>query len=1369
MRESAWKLCLTFLLIIWTQTISAKEIDITFFITSDTHYGVSSENLTNNLDTLDQMNAMQGTAYPATIGGTVDMPRGVVVTGDLTERGSQQEWDQFTAHYGVNGEGRISYPVYEGWGNHDGADGPGIVQNGIAQRNQTRPGLANISPNGYHYSWDWDGVHFIHLNDYPGTGEGDPTSWGSPKDNLPFLEQDLSAAIGNSDRPVIIFLHRPFDGWGLGNWTAAEQEAFNEAITPYKSNIIAMFTGHGHVFMEGTWNGVKWYQTAGAAGDGDDGFSVVRITSDKMVVANRQRATSSWGNVFVQTLSLSDPELTFLGVSDIHYGYTYGIQYGQANIDRMNALPGTSYPAALGGTVGMPIGVVMSGDASDNDSTTQIDAYAADWGVNGEGRLNYPLYDTWGNHDGANMRNLVISRNQNRATPVNVSPNGLHYSFDWKGVHFACLGIWPGNTRSDGSSYDPMYSLNFLENDLYTNVGNTGKPVVLYHHFGFGSHSLAPENWWTNEAAQAYYNVIRNFNVILILHGHEHEHHVGQWEGIDYVDLPHYDDVETDGNGCGVFRIIGNELSLSFYNSAGWGETFQKTFSYSGQIVARMKLVDLEAQELSEGPLSSWTNTGSKGGAFTSGGTNPVVERVAGVKAVTFDGADRMVSDFTAPQVLGDDNPFTIAVWAYNPTVGINESLVSWCDRKDSPTNGQYGAFGWGTDTAEGTAYYRYGTDLAYAAVPSSGQWHHIALTYSGGDGDSTLRVYVDGVPDNSVAITGMDGQFGYPIVLGAMKWTGGSPEWTNPFSGSLASLKIFNSALEASDIADLAAIKPPALLVDLEASGLTAGPLASWSNQGSLGGSFSNGGTTPIVEDIAGKRAVTFDGSDRMISDFLAPQEIGDANPFSIAVWAYNPAVGNNENMVAWCDRNESTANGQYGAFGWGTNTAEGAAYYRYGDDLAYANVPSVGQWHHLTLTYSGSNDDSILRVYVNGALDNSVAISGMDLQHGYPITLGAMLWTAHVPEWFNPFSGSLASVQIYNYKLSDEAVAQLGDVFAPMPDPAAWAVVPFAENERAITMTAAKGSDASGPIEYYFDEIGGRPGGTDSGWQTSPIYTDTRLTAGTEYTYTVTMRDRLGNIGSPSVPQSATTMADDGVPNFISINIGVNGALTPTEAAGVFDTANWNDFTGIDAPSSSSLIDDAGVLTGMFFSVTGQSHSFNSLGTSDKKMMSGWTQQPMTVRLRDIPFQTYDLVVYYDSWASQENNLSSVMKYALSSDGKSVSTVYAVNKKDFRFESNTEPDWDHFIAYSLEEANEEAATGDGGFHMVIPGLTQADLDITVSDVSGTPAGMSGIQIKEVPSGPQFDSVADLDIDGDVDLDDFSLLFADWLDSNSL
>ena len=95
------------------------------------------------------------------------------------------------------------------------------------------------------------------------------------------------------------------------------------------------------------------------------------------------------------------------------------------------------------------------------------------------------------------------------------------------------------------------------------------------------------------------------------------------------------------------------------------------------------------------------------------------------------------------------------------------------------------------------------------------------------------------------------------------------------------------------------------------------------------------------------------------------------------------------------------------------------------------------------------------------------------------------------------------------------------------PTPNPAAFVSVPVAVSAASITMTATAGMDENGPVEYYFDETTGNPGGLDSGWITSNSYTNTGLAAATTYTYTVRMRDAFGNAGTASAGASAATWA--------------------------------------------------------------------------------------------------------------------------------------------------------------------------------------------------------------------------------------------------
>lgn len=103
-------------------------------------------------------------------------------------------------------------------------------------------------------------------------------------------------------------------------------------------------------------------------------------------------------------------------------------------------------------------------------------------------------------------------------------------------------------------------------------------------------------------------------------------------------------------------------------------------------------------------------------------------------------------------------------------------------------------------------------------------------------------------------------------------------------------------------------------------------------------------------------------------------------------------------------------------------------------------------------------------------------------------------------------------------------------GDETAPTPDPMTFSAAP-AGGEGQVSMTASTASDASTPVQYYFDETTGGSGATDSGWQSSTSYTDTGLSGSTEYTYRVKARDSVGNETAYSSSASATTDAAGGV----------------------------------------------------------------------------------------------------------------------------------------------------------------------------------------------------------------------------------------------
>ena len=111
-----------------------------------------------------------------------------------------------------------------------------------------------------------------------------------------------------------------------------------------------------------------------------------------------------------------------------------------------------------------------------------------------------------------------------------------------------------------------------------------------------------------------------------------------------------------------------------------------------------------------------------------------------------------------------------------------------------------------------------------------------------------------------------------------------------------------------------------------------------------------------------------------------------------------------------------------------------------------------------------------------------------------------------------------------VARYDADSNMTRLYADATAPTPNPAGFDGAPMVLDANTVRLLAMPGSDESGVVEYLFTETSGNTGGSSSGWQSSPYYEDTGLTADLEYRYTVTMRDAVGNVGSASAPASVT-----------------------------------------------------------------------------------------------------------------------------------------------------------------------------------------------------------------------------------------------------
>ncbi len=275
----------------WVQEEPAS----TFFMMSDTHYGINDSVDRINLHIINEMNSLPGKLYASdSVNFKVNVPAGVIVSGDLTDKGDEKSWQLFAETMKVDGTGALRYPVYEGFGNHDGPVN-GFVRNGIKQRNFQRKNIIAVSKDSLHYSFRIGNIHMVNLNLYPGNKWVDTCDWckyfkesfREPQFSLEFLKDDLEKNVGNSKQPVILYFHYGFDEWSFKWWTRTEQDAFYEVIRKY--NIAAILFGHSHVYLKDSWRGIPVICAGSSQKNNKPGeFLVIQMEGRKLYVAVRE-------------------------------------------------------------------------------------------------------------------------------------------------------------------------------------------------------------------------------------------------------------------------------------------------------------------------------------------------------------------------------------------------------------------------------------------------------------------------------------------------------------------------------------------------------------------------------------------------------------------------------------------------------------------------------------------------------------------------------------------------------------------------------------------------------------------------------------------------------------------------------------------------------------------------------------------------------------------------------------------------------------------------------------------------------------------------------------------------------------------------
>lgn len=318
-------------------------------------------------------------------------------------------------------------------------------------------------------------------------------------------------------------------------------------------------------------------------------------------------------------------------------------------------------------------------------------------------------------------------------------------------------------------------------------------------------------------------------------------------------------------------------------------------------------------------------------------------------------------------------------------------------------------------------------------------------------------------------------------------------------------SIPLFTAALVAAGMISAAHAQVQTagtLFVDVDATALPYGAAVSVPNAGTLGGVFQ-GFSSPVVADSPGgaARGVEFNGTSYMIlvnsvggARIAPPAGLVGLNPTrSIEVWAFNPAIADEETLVSWGKR--GGGDGSNMSFNYGLNASFGAVgQWGAGPDIGWNNsggAPAAGQWHHLVYTYDGTTT----RVYSDGVQANSEVLGAgvINTHANTSIQLAAQLEADGVTVT-GTLRGSLllAKVRIHDDVLTPAQVANNYNVERPLfTGPARLVTSPSnqtAVEGTAVTFTAQAAGDP--PISYVWLRGGAAiPGATSNSYTINEV----------------------------------------------------------------------------------------------------------------------------------------------------------------------------------------------------------------------------------------------------------------------------------------
>ena len=327
--------------------------------------------------------------------------------------------------------------------------------------------------------------------------------------------------------------------------------------------------------------------------------------------------------------------------------------------------------------------------------------------------------------------------------------------------------------------------------------------------------------------------------------------------------------------------------------------------------------------------------------------------------------------------------------------------------------------------------------------------WHHVAVTYAGGDSDDIL-IYLDGELQSASTLVGspqrIDTRTG-PAAIGR------SISGTKHYTGLIDDVRLYDVALSAEQVLALFEEHPQTPLAEdnpdepepseqsIEADDEEADdeeaddvevdlpdPVAHWGfdndavdGAGSSHGTVSGGAAFVANEDGegVGSHALSLDGSNDYVDLDLHVSKfpLGDSTR-SVTGWFKADTGSQDQTFFAY---GPNVAGKRFSIAADRTQAVVGVSGYAWG----VRNLSLTDGWHHIAVTFAGG-DAKVFSIYLDGVLQSSELLGGfrreLDTKSG-PASIGrSATGTKH-------YAGSIDDVRLYDVELSAEQVRALFD----------------------------------------------------------------------------------------------------------------------------------------------------------------------------------------------------------------------------------------------------------------------------------------------------------------------------------------------------